>query len=222
MPGNKQLVAKNGVKPGLKDPMQLETLDFNKKILHASWHPRENTIAVCVVVLGYLFCSRADDVGVTDRCDKQSVPVQCRMKDHSIHSPLPLLGSQVMEPSCPLHSFWTIPLVPLLSSPTSPLHPPHCYYPQSLPHVCCTLLLLSVPPVSNQRCPVVLSCVAMARHTRNLARTDGWGTKGGELDGERGESRVNSIQRLLYSGAALRSNAIKGVCIITPLPVHGS
>ena len=52
LPGNKQLAAKNGVKPGVKDPMQLETLDFNKKILHASWHPRENTIAVCVVILG--------------------------------------------------------------------------------------------------------------------------------------------------------------------------
>lgn len=39
--------AKNGARPGgLKDAMQLETLDFNKKILHASWHPRENTIAV--------------------------------------------------------------------------------------------------------------------------------------------------------------------------------
>ena len=46
LPGNKQIAAKNGVKPALKDPMQLETLDFNKKILHASWHPRENTIAV--------------------------------------------------------------------------------------------------------------------------------------------------------------------------------
>lgn len=33
---------------GLKDAMQTETLDFNKKILHASWHPKENTIAVCV------------------------------------------------------------------------------------------------------------------------------------------------------------------------------
>ena len=31
---------------GLRDAMQLETLDFNKKILHASWHPREYTIAV--------------------------------------------------------------------------------------------------------------------------------------------------------------------------------
>ena len=59
LPGNKQLVAKNGVKPGLKDPMQLETLDFNKKILHASWHPRENTIAVCSCI-GLVLCSRAD------------------------------------------------------------------------------------------------------------------------------------------------------------------
>lgn len=43
--------AKAGIKNGpriggLRDAMQLETLDFNKKILHASWHPRENTIAV--------------------------------------------------------------------------------------------------------------------------------------------------------------------------------
>ena len=39
--------AKNGARPGgLRDAMQLDTLDFNKKILHASWHPRESTIAV--------------------------------------------------------------------------------------------------------------------------------------------------------------------------------
>lgn len=39
--------AKNGARQaGLRDAMQLETLDFNKKILHASWHPKENTIAV--------------------------------------------------------------------------------------------------------------------------------------------------------------------------------
>jgi len=48
--GNKQLGGKNGIKPGLKDAMQLEPLDFNKKILHASWHPKENTIAVRVFV----------------------------------------------------------------------------------------------------------------------------------------------------------------------------
>lgn len=39
---------KNGPRTGgLRDAMQADTLDFNKKILHASWHPRENTIAVC-------------------------------------------------------------------------------------------------------------------------------------------------------------------------------
>jgi hypothetical protein len=42
--GNKQLGGKNGIKPGLKDAVQLKPLDFNKKIPHASWHPRENTI----------------------------------------------------------------------------------------------------------------------------------------------------------------------------------
>ena len=47
LPGNK-LGAKNGTR-GLRDAMQMETLDFNKKILHASWHPRENTIAVCFI-----------------------------------------------------------------------------------------------------------------------------------------------------------------------------
>lgn len=48
LPGNK-LGAKNGTR-GLRDAMQMETLDFNKKILHASWHPRESTIAVRVVI----------------------------------------------------------------------------------------------------------------------------------------------------------------------------
>lgn len=31
---------------GKKDLMNTEAIDFNKKILHGSWHPRENTIAV--------------------------------------------------------------------------------------------------------------------------------------------------------------------------------
>ena len=46
LPGNKAGM-KNGMRPGgLRENMALETLDFNKKILHASWHPREYTIAV--------------------------------------------------------------------------------------------------------------------------------------------------------------------------------
>ncbi len=39
-----KLGAKNG--PRLRDAIQLDTVDFNKKILHMSWHPKENTIAV--------------------------------------------------------------------------------------------------------------------------------------------------------------------------------
>jgi len=33
----------NGIK---KESMNIDTIDFNKKILHASWHPHENTIAI--------------------------------------------------------------------------------------------------------------------------------------------------------------------------------
>jgi len=36
-----------------KEGMNLETIDFNRKILHASWHPRENTIAVCNILAVY-------------------------------------------------------------------------------------------------------------------------------------------------------------------------
>lgn len=51
LPANK-VAAKNGARPGgLRESMAQETLDFNKKILHASWHPRENTIAVSLPCL---------------------------------------------------------------------------------------------------------------------------------------------------------------------------
>jgi serine/threonine-protein phosphatase 2A regulatory subunit B len=50
-PGQK-MVAKNGSRPnGLRDMMALDALDFNKKILHASWHPKESTIAVNLICL---------------------------------------------------------------------------------------------------------------------------------------------------------------------------
>ncbi|KAJ7103890.1 WD40-repeat-containing domain protein [Mycena epipterygia] len=35
-----------GGKRGLREAMQTEPLDFNKKILHASWHPKEATVAI--------------------------------------------------------------------------------------------------------------------------------------------------------------------------------
>ena len=46
LPGNKAGM-KNGMRPGgMRENMALETLDFNKKILHMSWHPFEDSIAI--------------------------------------------------------------------------------------------------------------------------------------------------------------------------------
>lgn len=89
LPGNKAGV-KNGVRPGgLRETMATETLDFNKKILHASWHPRENTIAVRRLAL-FPFQHEPDvrcpDI---DRGDEQLVPVQRGMMSLHTH-PMPL------------------------------------------------------------------------------------------------------------------------------------
>ena len=77
LPGNK-LGAKNGAR-GLRDAMQMETLDFNKKILHASWHPRENTIAVRIVS-SFRYGWNVDiHFHLLDRCNEQSVLIQRRI-----------------------------------------------------------------------------------------------------------------------------------------------
>lgn len=88
LPGNKT-GAKNGTR-GLRDAMQMETLDFNKKILHASWHPRESTIAVCLI--SSLRRSWVADIHFdpSDCCDKQPVLIQRR-----IMSAVVLVGSIV-------------------------------------------------------------------------------------------------------------------------------
>lgn len=54
--------AGNGVKSGPlgKEGMNIDTIDFNKKILHASWHPRENTIAVCNEVRSFAYSVLTD------------------------------------------------------------------------------------------------------------------------------------------------------------------
>ena len=78
LPGNK-LGAKNGTR-GLRDAMQMETLDFNKKILHASWHPRENTIAVCFTSCFQCGSIVGTYLALSDRCNKQPVLIQrCMM-----------------------------------------------------------------------------------------------------------------------------------------------
>ena len=50
----KKMGVQNRTRP-LREQMNMETMDFNKKILHGSWHPRENTIAVCPLI--GLFCT---------------------------------------------------------------------------------------------------------------------------------------------------------------------
>lgn len=88
IPGNK-MGSKNGrtSASGLRENMAVETLDFNKKILHASWHPRENTIAVRGPVANYPFCA---DVGsASDRCNKQPVLVQRSMNSPRRKLPRP-------------------------------------------------------------------------------------------------------------------------------------
>jgi len=53
--GNKA-AGKNAQRP-LREAMVTDTLDFNKKILHASWHPRENTIAIAATNNLFLYSS---------------------------------------------------------------------------------------------------------------------------------------------------------------------
>jgi serine/threonine-protein phosphatase 2A regulatory subunit B len=50
-----------GVKTGPKGKQgQMETtgIDFNKKILHSSWHPRENTIAIAATNNLFLYSAQ--------------------------------------------------------------------------------------------------------------------------------------------------------------------
>ena len=77
LPGKPQL--KNGPRVGL-GPVQVDSLDFNKKILHASWHPREYTIAVRPSF------DLGDDLNpqrsiLLDCCHEQLVLIQCGIND---------------------------------------------------------------------------------------------------------------------------------------------
>jgi len=40
---------------GVRTPIDVDNIDFNKKILHASWHPREDTIAIAATNNLFLF-----------------------------------------------------------------------------------------------------------------------------------------------------------------------
>lgn len=106
LPGNKA-GAKNGVRPGgLRDNMAQDTLDFNKKILHSSWHPREDTIAVSGVRAVSIIMTLTIS---TDRSDEQPVPVQCRLKAAALYA----------YPTCPACTY--LPYDSCMLSYTPPL-----------------------------------------------------------------------------------------------------
>lgn len=44
-----------------KEDINVDTIDFNKKILHASWHPKENSIAVAATNNLFIFTEWVDD-----------------------------------------------------------------------------------------------------------------------------------------------------------------
>ncbi|KAL8292510.1 hypothetical protein RQP46_001122 [Phenoliferia psychrophenolica] len=46
-----------GAKGNGKPAMDVDSIDFNKKVLHASWHPRENTVAIGAVNNLFIFAS---------------------------------------------------------------------------------------------------------------------------------------------------------------------
>jgi serine/threonine-protein phosphatase 2A regulatory subunit B len=48
---NKMLRGKNNK----KEEINVDAIDFNKKILHASWHPNENSIAVAATNNLFIF-----------------------------------------------------------------------------------------------------------------------------------------------------------------------
>ncbi len=43
-----------------KDEISVDSLDFNKKILHTAWHPQENVIAVATTNNLYIFQERVN------------------------------------------------------------------------------------------------------------------------------------------------------------------
>ncbi|KAG0345759.1 protein phosphatase 2A regulatory subunit cdc55 [Podila humilis] len=59
------------VKNGKKDDIDMETIDFTKKILHASWHPNENSIAVAATNNLFIFTSATS----ASRADSQPASV---------------------------------------------------------------------------------------------------------------------------------------------------
>ncbi|KAF8903586.1 protein phosphatase 2A regulatory subunit cdc55, partial [Dissophora ornata] len=50
-----KMMPKVNSKSGKKEDINVESIDFTKKILHASWHPNENSIAVAATNNLFIF-----------------------------------------------------------------------------------------------------------------------------------------------------------------------
>lgn len=55
--------AKGAAAAGNKTPIDVDNIDFNKKILHASWHPQEDTIAIAATNNLFLFAKSGNGSG---------------------------------------------------------------------------------------------------------------------------------------------------------------
>ena len=88
LPGNK-LGGKNGMRPGgLRENMALDTLDFNKKILHASWHPRENTIAVRIAWMSIVLVFTSPDLCYVIRSLRRTTCSCTALHEYNFLSPI--------------------------------------------------------------------------------------------------------------------------------------
>ena len=56
--GNGSMMNAQNGKRNKKDEINVDSLDFTKKILHTSWHPRENIIAIAATNNLYVFHSK--------------------------------------------------------------------------------------------------------------------------------------------------------------------
>jgi hypothetical protein len=177
LPGNKQLGAKNGMKPGLKDAMQLEPLDFNKKILHASWHPRENTIAVRVLYGASTVATRADIRGIcrsllrticsctAPRDSFTQIPTHHFRHDQTSTTRL-TLTIRPWNTMASAHFFGQC--LPLSSRPPHPIPPARESYHQTL-HSFAAIHRLSNPFIYSSYAPVVPPCSADADNHMHVA-----------------------------------------------------
>ncbi|KAG0335341.1 protein phosphatase 2A regulatory subunit cdc55 [Podila horticola] len=90
-----KMAARPGFKNGKKDDINVESIDFSKKILHASWHPNENSIAVAAT--NNLFIFTLMDLVDTSSDTEWGSGVWWPLLSKSPHKVLPLMDAALQE-----------------------------------------------------------------------------------------------------------------------------